>query len=419
MTCGARNRTLRDESGQALVFIVLAMFVLIGFTAFAVDAGRAWFTQRELQRSVDAAALAAAQDLPDIAAATATAEAYGPDTAAKNPLRLTDITEITVDPRCVTSIEGPCDPYNAVQIEGRAEVPTTFARIIGFDSMTVTAKATACSPCLGKKKLDIMMVLDRTGSMCQTSSGGNDPSCTDLENARSGIRTFLDLMDPTAHSVGLAVLPPSLNQSTRCQAPPSLAWYDNPGSQYLLVPLSSDYKLSNGSLNGGSSLVGTLDCIRGGGRTAYADAIDAAQRELDTNGRPDAEPVIIFLSDGAANYGPSFYPNSSPYRATPCHQGVTSAGFAKAGGTLVYSIGYDLNGSGTDYEQCHPAWWNGNQNQQLEQPPISSWDAIQGIATEPATFYNKPNPGDLSQIFEAIATDISARFARLIDDDAQ
>ena len=419
MNCGTRERALRGESGQALIFVVLAMFVLIGFTAFAVDAGRAWFTQRELQRSVDAAALAAAQDLPDIAAATATAEQYGPDAGAKNPLRLTDATQITVDPRCVTSIEGPCAPYNAVQIQGTAEVPTTFARILGFDSMTVSATATACSPCLGKKKLDVMMVLDRTGSMCQTSSGQNDPACTDLTNARLGIETFLGLMDPTVHSVGLAVLPPSLNASTRCQAPPSLAWYDSPGSRYLLVPLSNDYQLSNGSLNAGSSLVDTLRCVRGGGRTAYADAIDAGQLELATNGRADAEKIIIFLSDGAANYGPSFYGNSSPYRATPCHQGVTSAGVAKAAGTLVYSIGYDLNGAGTDHEQCHPAWWNGNQSQQLEQPPISSWEAIQQIATEPATFYNKPDPGQLNTIFQAIAADISARYARLIDDDAQ
>jgi hypothetical protein len=319
----------------------------------------------------------------------------------------------------VTSIEGPCDPYNAVQIAGTAGVPTTFARLLGFDTMTVSAKATACSPCLGKKKLDVMMVLDRTGSMCQTSNGGSDPACTDLNNAKNGVREFLSVMDPTAHSVGLAVLPPSLNSSTRCQTPPSLSWYDSQTSQYVLVPLSNDYQLANGSLNPSSNLVSTLSCIRGGGRTAYANAIDAAVQQLAASARPDAQKVIIFLSDGAANYGPNYYPNSSPYRATPCHQGITSSQAGQAAGALVYSIGYDLNGAGTDFEQCHPAWWNGNPTQQLEQPPITSWDAIRQIASEPATFYNKPNPGDLGPIFQAIATDISARFSRLIDDDAQ
>jgi hypothetical protein len=410
---------LRGESGQALILTALTMLVLLGIAGFAIDAGRAWFTQRELQRALDAAALAAAQDLPDVTAAQQTAHLYGPETGSKNPLRIADSVTLSVDPRCVTSIPGSCQPYNALQISGTATLSTTFAKVLGFDTLTVRAKATACSPCLNRKKLDIMVVLDRTGSMCQFSNGGSDPNCTDLTNARGGIEEFLDVMDPSVHHVGLAVLPPKLPSAT-CSARPQQSWYDNVDSQYLLAPLSTDYKLANGSLNASSTLVDRLrNCTPGGGRTAYANAIDVAQTHLQNAGRSDAENIIVFLSDGAANYGPNYYPNTSPYRSTPCRQGVNSSGVAKTAGTTVYSIGYDLNGSGTDFEQCHVAWWTGGATTLLEQPPITSWDAIRAIATDQSTFYNKPDPGDLRPIFQAIAADIGARFSRLIDDDAQ
>ncbi len=37
------------------------------------------------------------------------------------------------------------------------------------------------------------------------------------------------------------------------------------------------------------------------------------------------------------------------------------------------------------------------------------------MASTPQHFYNKPNPGDLTQIFQAIAEDLSASRGRLID----
>ena len=87
--------------------------------------------------------------------------------------------------------------------------------------------ATACSPC-GEKPLDIMLMLDRTGSMC-TDAGGNDhPACTDMVNARNGMRTFLSFMNPALDHVGLAVLPPASSMAAKCDAPRA-SNYDSPG----------------------------------------------------------------------------------------------------------------------------------------------------------------------------------------------
>jgi uncharacterized membrane protein len=65
--------------------------------------------------------------------------------------------------------------------------------------------------------------------------------------------------------------------------------------------------------------------------------------------------VIVFLSDGAANSTPRRLPDYLTDDAMRLHPGATGVGAAKNakdGGTTVYTIGYDLNGWGTDYENC-------------------------------------------------------------------
>ena len=55
---------------------------------------------------------------------------------------------------------------NGIVVSAQSKVPTWFGRIIGITDLTVNATATACAPC-SVKPLDIMVVLDRTGSMCR------------------------------------------------------------------------------------------------------------------------------------------------------------------------------------------------------------------------------------------------------------
>jgi Flp pilus assembly protein TadG len=54
----ARSRS--SQSGQAIVLVALVMVVLFGFVGLAVDGGRGYLDRRQMQASVDAAALAAA-----------------------------------------------------------------------------------------------------------------------------------------------------------------------------------------------------------------------------------------------------------------------------------------------------------------------------------------------------------------------
>jgi hypothetical protein len=394
----------RDERGQVIVLVVVALVGILGMCALVIDVGYLYWNQRHLQASADAAALAGAMELPDPATSVSVAKAFGTGSTAKNgDSRLSKVSE-TISTKCLTSVPG-CDPVNAVVVDENATVDTFFMQIFGVDFAHVHVRATACSPC-GVKPLDIMLVLDRTGSMCQDSAGRPDPACTDLNNARNGMKTFLGFLDPKVDWVGLSVLPPAASMAAKCSTPSS-ANYNLPTAPYLLVPLSKDYKLSSGALNTSSNLVSTINCVQGGGTTSYSNAIEAAQKELDANGRKDVQDVIVFLSDGAANTGPSYYSASSPYRTQPCHQGVTSSGYSKAKGAIVYSIGYAL---GDDTGGCR------SYTGAVESPAISVTLALQNIATTPANFYNQPTPGELNTIYTDIAKDIGRGTSALTSD---
>ena len=177
------------------------------------------------------------------------------------------------------------------------------------------------------------------------------------------------------------------------------------GAVYTVVPMSNDYKNPDGTPNNSSNMLSTLACIQGGGTTSYANAIEAAQAELDKDGRPNVPDVIVFMSDGAANTGPKSYATTSPYRTQPCHQGVTSAGYSKAKGVTVYSIGYAVD---DDTGGCKS--YTGS----AESPAITIRQALGGIASVPANYFEKPNPGQLTGIYNAIAQDIAHGSSSLI-----
>ncbi len=392
---------IRDERGQVIVFVVIAFVVLVGMIGIVIDIGYAYKTQRDLQAAADAAALAGAQQLPDSTAAKTTATQYGASSAGGNKITKVPVTE-TITTSCISTIPG-CNPVNSVAVTETADVPTFFAKVFGLNSFSVHVKATACSPC-GSKPVDVMLVVDRTGSMCQDSAGNNDPACTDLNNAKAGVRTFLSFFDPTIAYVGLAVLPPATSVTNRC-ATPATGNYNLVNAAYTIVPMSHDYKNADGSLNNSSNLLSTLNCIQGAGSTSYSNAIEAAQAELDAHGRPKVPDVIVFMSDGAANTGPTYYATNSPYRTQPCHQGITSSNIEKAKGTTVYSIGYAVD---DDTGGCR------SYTGAVESPAITIRQALQGIATVPSNYFEKPGPGSLQGIYTAIAQDISHGSSSLI-----
>jgi Flp pilus assembly protein TadG len=427
----ARLRAGAATSGQALPLVVVFMFTILVFAGIVIDLGNAYRVQQALQASADASAAAGAGQLtltypPVAATATSQAQKYGSQSGGSNPITGVPAGNVsqTVSVTCAPQVGYNCNSGypNTVTVNETANVPTYLLRLLGFNTITLNAHAQACSPC-GGVPLDVMIVLDRTGSMANNSK---------LSKAKAGITAFMNTMDPTLDNVGLAVLPPAPSVAAPCvdvdpyfntfnaqgQYDGSGGTYSLPGAAYTLVPLSNSYASSVGNLIASSPLMSTVNCVQAGGGTAYAEAMDAAYAELQKDGRPKTQKVIVILSDGAANDAPSYLPATSPYRTNPCGQGVTSAGTAKTAGVLVYSIAYTADG-----DNCYAAVGASvggkivtNYDGTLESPAIAAQQALQNMAStgKGTYFYDLPSATSLTTIFQQIAADITGGTARIV-----
>jgi len=122
---------IRRDEGQVTVLAAIMMIALLGITGAVLDVG-SWFReQRVTQSTVDAAALAAAQELPDPAAATAKAL----DFASRND----GVDGVTVQ------IKTTWTPNDTVVVKRAKPAAGFFSKLFGVDMVTVHASATAVS----------------------------------------------------------------------------------------------------------------------------------------------------------------------------------------------------------------------------------------------------------------------------------
>jgi Flp pilus assembly protein TadG len=131
-----------DERGGVLVMFVLFLPVLLVFAAFVLDVGHAFQLRRHLQASADAAALAAAQELPNTANATIVANDYSSGAGGRN--------ENPNLPAVATAVTFPgSSPGAKVKVTQSATSFVFFAGIVGFitgdpfDGFNVSASAVA------------------------------------------------------------------------------------------------------------------------------------------------------------------------------------------------------------------------------------------------------------------------------------
>ncbi|MCA9830607.1 MAG: VWA domain-containing protein [Dehalococcoidia bacterium] len=143
------------DTGQALVIFAAGLILFLGFVGMSVDVGRYMWARGQMQSAVDAAALAAAQSMPNgTTEATTYANQYWD---ANNDFIVSQGENVSFN---VTFPGG----NKAVKIQGDADIPTWFVKLFGVDHWSVSASATAAS-----QVLDIAVVLDVSGSMCFTS----------------------------------------------------------------------------------------------------------------------------------------------------------------------------------------------------------------------------------------------------------
>ncbi len=119
----------RDESGQALVVVALFLVGLLAVLGLVLDGGNLYLQRRALQNAADAGALAGARELA-LGHTTAQAEIMARNYAqTRNGAQLCDVG---------FDAEG-----KEITVVAHTTAQMTFARVVGLDETTVSARASA------------------------------------------------------------------------------------------------------------------------------------------------------------------------------------------------------------------------------------------------------------------------------------
>jgi hypothetical protein len=325
------------------------LVVLLGMVGLVLDVANFLHERQDVQNLVDASALAGAQELPDDGT-EALNQAI--DYAQNNDAGVTP----GVGFRCIVGdrdnnglpdpqdlvvvcnagangiyncVNGRCyakcfpsegDICNTIVVAAEKDVPFYIAPVLSllgsdnhcfFDECTTgPVLAAACvGTCGGPpiEPLDVVIILDRTGSMGDSANCGLSWSETELDCAKDAAKQVLTLFNTNAQHVALGVTGPS-DTSTTCGSPNTGGLgrdtsLSDPDLSWLPVGLSSDYK-SGGGLNNSSLIVRTINCLETSSvGTNLADPLDAATAYLSNpaNGRAGVKKAIMLFTDGAAN----------------------------------------------------------------------------------------------------------------------
>lgn len=150
---------LRDTGGASFIFVAAAIVPLVGFVGLSTDAARGYLVKARLSQALDASGLAGAQSTFDTSLLAADIQKYF---NANFPAGFLG-----------ASVTGPTYTYDVnndkLTVTASAVVPTTFMRILGKNSMTVSATTEVT-----RKQIfmDVVLAMDVSGSMNSSAGGG-------------------------------------------------------------------------------------------------------------------------------------------------------------------------------------------------------------------------------------------------------
>jgi hypothetical protein len=120
--------------GQVLALVAIALVVLLGFVALAVDLGLIWGTKRKMQTAADAAV---------VAGAVAARNSENVTSAADNVASLNGFTDGTngVTITVTNPYSGCGGAANCIKVKIAQDYPTYFLRVVGYSTININASA--------------------------------------------------------------------------------------------------------------------------------------------------------------------------------------------------------------------------------------------------------------------------------------
>jgi Flp pilus assembly protein TadG len=178
-----RTFSASNESGSILVFVAISMAVLIGFVGLVIDVGQLYVAKQRAQAAADSGALAAliplnqaytSHNVQFVVQALQAAQTYGRFNAPNASINPSLFTSTSCPgswcSNVVLASNTGGNVATGIEVKATITVNTTFLRVLGITSSTVSAKADA-AVVLGPKRISmVMMSPGQSGSL--TVNGG-------------------------------------------------------------------------------------------------------------------------------------------------------------------------------------------------------------------------------------------------------
>ncbi len=300
------RQTRCNEKGQMILIVAISMVMLIALAGLAVDAAMLYLEKQNLTRAVDAACLAAANKLPDQAAATSAAyefmrmHGYDFDPITK-PM---DVTfPVTVPARKTIAINA--------SIKGKFY----FMRFLGWDYAAVEAEGEGESA-----PMDVYLVLDTSSSMTSDTNGAGKPKpanwysdypyygavCgTSFPKTTSGADAAWANTDCMRKYCNRAHICDPFDKGIK---PAAKSFVDKLSGVYDRIGVVTFNKFGQTEIsltNDMTAVKGAIDNMvtyeQSDLNTNIGDGLQLAHTRIASEGRVDAIWSIVFMTDGAAN----------------------------------------------------------------------------------------------------------------------
>lgn len=271
-----------------------------------------------------------------------------------------------------------------------------FLTTLSAMSSTSNSKVTVTTP------LDIVMVLDASGSMNDPMGGGDSTKRIDaLKNAAN---SFIDTIAKQNEGI----------EGVDRQHKVAIVKFagdetDKVGNDtYRSGSHSYNYSqtmqgLTACTVGGAKGLKGTIDSIKPAGATRADYGMKQAEKNIKTSGRADAKKIVVFFTDGK----PTSY---SEFDSDVANDAVTAAKNMKDGKATVYTIGI-FNGANPNASVQDSKTSQENKFMQAvssNHPNATAWDA-HGARAENSDYYKSAtNAEELKKVFDDISKAITS-----------
>ncbi|HET6463229.1 MAG TPA: VWA domain-containing protein [Candidatus Krumholzibacteria bacterium] len=411
-------RIVGKNRGSVIIMLAVGIFAVMAILGLAIDTGRLVVVKAQLAKACDGGALAGARILP-----------LGKDKAEQAAYEYAQMNfgagfmNTTVHDFAVSFGADPQHPR--IAIDGTANMPTTFLRVVGIDNVAVHAVAEA-----ERRPLSVAMVLDNSGSLDKGFNGVDA-----VGYLRGAADTFVGYFDDSMDKMSLTlfstgtVLDFPLNHAFTVPMRRSFTGMRSRDDTNLSDPLASGAQQLNNDPDPASyrALVFFTD----GRPTSLRGVFPVGGVNYDAVISGDQDPAGVVNSQlyqydqfhsaiNGVRYNAATFPNGMPKTVVNL-QSLAGANFlqaarnARQNGIAIYAIGLGNPRATKPWIQPDARLLMGIANVPSGVDPVTgkTVDNPSFDASQPeGGFYFAPDADGLNAVFEQVAREIVLRLTQ-------